>query len=373
MPFKTGPKTRVLPLVLLTLPLWACSPPQDVANVQQVIKGAEEPDADFLVQPVNAVTLPMVQGWKSANPAKGQGWPSGGSGTADSVIASGDMLNLAVFGGNDKTLLASPIQLPNLKVSSKGTIFLPYIDEVEVAGMTSDAARARIQEKLTAIIPDVQVQLALAQGSANSVEVVAGLPRNGVYPLTSGDTSIMAILAQAGGLPEGATNPQVNLQRDGRLYRVGAKTILENPQMDMVLRGGDRIFVSPDDRYFLSLGSAGRETLTNFPRDQVTALEAISLIGGIDQMNANPRGILVLRQYPASAVAANPDRGPSKQKVVFGFDLTSADGLFAAKSFQIEDRDLVLVTQSPLVNTRTILGIFTGFISAGNTTANALN
>jgi polysaccharide export outer membrane protein len=373
MPFKTGPKTRVLPLVLLTLPLWACSPPQDVANVQQVVAGAEEANADFMVQPVTAVTLPMVQGWPSSHPNPSSGWPNAGGGTGDSVIAEGDLLNLAVFGGNENTLLANPIQLPNLKVSSKGTVFVPYIDEIQVAGMTAEAARARIQDKLTAIIPAVQVQLDHAQGSRNSVEVVAGMPRNGVYPLSSGNKTVMSILAEAGGLPDGANNPQVNLQRDGRLYRVGARTILESPGMDVTLRGGDRLFITPDDRYFLSLGAAGREALTNFHKDEVTALDAMSLIGGIDQTNANPKGVLVLRNYPGSAVAANPDRGPGKRKVVFAFDLTSADGLFAAGAFQIEDRDLVLVTQSRLVNTRTIVNIFTGFLQAGNTAANALN
>ena len=58
----------------------------------------------------------------------------------------------------------------------------------------------------------------------------------------------------------------------------------------------------------------------------------------------------------------------SRQKVVFAFDLTSADGLFAAGAFKLEDRDLVLVTQSPLVNARTIVQVFTGFLSAGRTT-----
>lgn len=368
MPFNTGPK---LLLVLLALPLWACSPPQDIANVQQVVSGSEAADADFMVQPVTAVTLPMVQNWPKA-PGAALGWPSGSAGAGDQVIAKGDMLGLAVFGGTEGTLLADPIQLPNLKVSSEGTVFVPYIDEIEVAGLTPDAARSLIQDRLTQIVPAAQVQLEHEPGSRNSVEVVAGLPKNGVYPLSS-STTVMGLLAEAGGLPPSEANPQINLQRGSRLYRVGARTILENPQMDTVLRGGDRIYVTQDERYFLSLGATQKETLTKFPKDQVSALDAMSLIGGVDQASANPRGILILRNYPASAVAANPDRGPGKRKVVFAFDLTSADGLFAAGDFQIEDKDLVLVTQSRLANTRSIIGVFTGFLQAGNTAANVLN
>lgn len=369
MPFIPGPKGRVLPLILLTVPLWACSPPQDVANVQQVMRESEAAGADFLIQPVNAVTLPQVQAWPQSHPETSRGWIGHKAGSSpDAKIATGDMLNLAVFGGTENGLLNNPIQLPNLKVSTEGTVFLPYIDEVKVAGLSPDEARKLIQDKLTVIIPDVQVQLAHAPGTKNSVEVVAGLPRNGSYPLSSGDTTVTSILAAAGGVPDAANNPQVNLQRNGRLYSIGAKTILDNPQLDTVLQGGDRIYVVPDDRYFLSLGATGREALVNFPKDDVTALDAMSLVGGIDQGTANPRGVLILRQYPATAVSTNPGKGPAKRKVVFAFDLTKADGLFAAGEFELQDRDLVLVTQSPLVNTRTILNIFTGFLATGRQT-----
>jgi polysaccharide export outer membrane protein len=44
--------------------------------------------------------------------------------------------------------------------------------------------------------------------------------------------------------------------------------------------------------------------------------------------------------------------------VVFTFDLTSADGLFAARQFQIQSGDTVLATESPVTNARTILGLF---------------
>jgi polysaccharide export outer membrane protein len=63
-----------------------------------------------------------------------------------------------------------------------------------------------------------------------------------------------------------------------------------------------------------------------------------------------------LRDYPQSAVRSD-GTGPSRDRMVFVLDLTNADGLFSAGEFAIQDRDLVLVTQSDLVNTRTVFGL----------------
>ena len=118
------------------------------------------------------------------------------------------------------------------------------------------------------------------------------------------------------------------------------------------MRGGDKIFIQPDERYFLSLGAAGREAMVNFPRDNITTLDAMSLVGGLKASTADPKGILILRDYPNSAVRSDGINGPPKNRMIFAFNLTSADGLFSAGQFLIQDHDLVLITQSALGSTR---------------------
>ena len=122
----------------------------------------------------------------------------------------------------------------------------------------------------------------------------------------------------------------------------------------------------------MSLGAAGKEALINFPRDHITALDAMSLVGGVNQLTANPKGILILRDYPASAVRSDGN-GPPKDRMIFALDLTNADGLFSAGEFPIQDHDLVLVTQSPLVNTRTIFGLIGSFLGVAKSVNTAAN
>ena len=363
--------------LILAAALSACSPPQDVADVAQVVAGQNAPDATFAVQPVSRATLPLVTHWPNSHPTPNLGWITHQRTSPDPVIQAGDKLSLAVWDNDDTSLLSSPgqkvIQLPDLQVSSSGTIFVPYIDEVYVAKMTPAEARTAIQAKLLAIIPSAQVLLTFASGVNNSVEVVSGLTNNGKIPLTDRSTTVTSVLAQAGGVPVAMPNPQVNLQRDGKLYRIAADVLLNHPDLDTTLRGGDKIFIQPEDRYFLSLGAAGKEALINFPRDSITTLDAMSIIGGLDQGTADPKGILILRDYPASAVHSDGKNGPPKDRMIFSFDLTSADGLFSAGEFKIEDRDLVLVTQSPLVNARTILSFVGAVVGSSRTIQAATN
>ncbi|MGV8985763.1 MAG: polysaccharide biosynthesis/export family protein [Cypionkella sp.] len=368
---------QVLAFATVLSGLNACSPPQDVADVKQVIKGVNDPQSTFAVQFVTRNTLSMIAEWPDSHPAANRQWISHQQTPPDPQIKTGDKLSLAVWDNDDSSLLSSPgqkvIQLPDLRVSSAGTIFMPYIDEVYVARMTPSEARKAIQAKLLAIIPSAQVQLNFASGSQNSVQVISGLPNPGTVPLADRNTTLTTVLAQSGGIPVAMVNPQVNLQRDGKLYRVGADTLLNHPEMDTTLRGGDKIFVQPDERYFLSLGAAGREAMINFPRNNITTLDAMSLVGGLDAGTADPKGILVLRDYPQSAVRSDTKRGPPKNRMIFSFNLTTADGLFSAGAFPIEDRDLVLVTQSPLVNARTVLNFVTGFMGAGRNFYNTAN
>jgi polysaccharide export outer membrane protein len=364
----------LLALTLISL-LGACGLPQDVGEERQILKGADDPAATFAVQIVTRDSLPMLRDWPNSHPIANLGWIKRSATSSDPLIEPGDTVSLMIWDNDETSLLSSPaqnaIQMPSLKVSSKGTVFLPYADEVYIAKMTPDEARQAIQGKLITIIPSAQVQLQFASGSNNSVELVSGVANPGVIPLLDRNTTLTTILALGGGIPTGLPNPQINLSRDGKLYRVSAETLLSNPSLDTTMRGGDKVFVEADKRYFLSLGAAGKEAVVNFPRDRVTALDAMSLIGGVNQSSANPRGILILRNYPDSAVRTDAT-GPSRDRMVFALDLTSADGLFSAGEFAIQDRDLVLVTQSDLVNTKTIFGLIGSIFGLSNTVDSAI-
>ena len=354
-----GPSLALI--LALGLALTGCSLPQGSPLVSQVTAGVDAPDANFAIRYVTRDNLDALKSWPLTGPYAISGWIKGGGGVAGQVIEAGDLVNVTLWDNEESSLLSSPgqkvVQLPNLTVSPAGTIFLPYADEVYVAKMSAEDARKAVQAKLLPMIPSVQVQLNYVSGRKSSVDLVSGMAQPGNYPLEDRNMTLLSVLALGGGVPAGTVNPQVRVSRGGKLYGISMERLLANPALDPALRGGDKIFVEAEQRYFLSFGAAGREAQIKFPQDTLTAMEAVTISGGLNENRADAKGILILRDYAANAVRSD-GTGPEKERMIFAFDLTTADGLFSAGEFPIQHKDLVLATESPVNNTRTILSLF---------------
>jgi len=314
---------------------------------------------DFAVFPVTRDTLPVITNWPDTA-ARSYDWINGQSQSASMVISPGDQLQVTIWDAEENSLLTSPgqrvAQLQSMQVAADGRIFIPFVGELRVAGMSPQTARARIEEMLLATVPSAQVQLKVEPGRANTANLVSGVNSPGVYPLVDRDVSVLAMIAQGGGVRAGIVNPQVRLFRDNTIYGTSVDRLFENPSLDTRLVGGDRIIVEEEQRFFLSLGAANRQSRHLFPSDRVTVLDALAAIGGISENRANPQGILILRQYTAAAVRDDTS-GPPQERMVFTIDLTRADGLFSAGKFEIQTGDLVYVTESTLGAAQTIFSI----------------
>lgn len=350
--------------------------PRGAALQKEVTRGATDEDATFQFIKVTRANADKIAHWPPTGWSGGFRWIKSSRGPLSQAIRVGDTIDLKIWDNQVNSLLtqngSNMTDIQGLVVSPSGTIFVPYIGDVVINGLTPDGARKRIQRELEPIAPDAQVQLVSTPGVGNSVSVVGGVGAPGTFPLPNRNTTILSILASAGGIKDNFRNPVVTLIRSGKNYSIPAKDLFNNANKNTRLYGGDQIVVQQDERAFTSLGASGTEQLIYFPKEYVTALEAMSLMGGIQDTRANPKGILVLREYPRSAVVAEGLSGPNKDQVIFSLDLTTADGLFAARNFLINPNDTVLATESPVVALQTVFGLFgslLGFTSQANSVA----
>jgi polysaccharide export outer membrane protein len=357
--------------------LAACNAPRGAGFQSEVLAADGTQDAegnpiyDFSVFAVTRATLPLLNAWPT-NRGNTYSWIKHQVQPQSLVIAPGDVLAISIWDAEENSLLTAPgqrvAQLQNVEVGLDGQIFLPFVGNMKVSGMAPATARAQVEAMLLNTVPSAQVQLNVMPGRSNTANLVNGVQKPGVYPLVDRNISLLTLIATAGGVSDPLPNPQVRLFRGSQVYGIGLDRLFDEPNLDTIIQGGDRILIEPDDRYFLSLGATSSEALHPFTKSEMSALDALAIIGGVTDVRANPQGVLILREYDFDTVVPGTvpgPAGPPHDRVVFTINLTTADGLFSAANFMIQPNDLVYGTESPLGTATTILGIMGSAVTAG--------
>jgi polysaccharide export outer membrane protein len=353
-------------LAAACLALAGCSAfPRGAAFEGEILAARAETDtvdglpAAFAVEPVTRDTLARFAAW----PVMGEpslGWIAARDDPPNRIISPGDILTITVWNTEENGLFTAggqrQVVMEGITVSAGGSVFMPYVGNIRVAGMSPERAREAIETEIVTVTPSAQIQLEMVEGRLSQVHLVGGVGRPGSYPMSDQSFTVLALLAEGGGVAGNLNNPQIRLMRGTEIYGTSVDRLFDEPGLDTTLRPGDRVIVEEDERFFLSLGAAGEENLHPFPHDHLTAIEALSIMGGVTDNRANPAGILILRDYPSEAVRADGS-GPPNSRVVFTVDLTTADGLFSAGQFRIQSGDLVYATESPVTSAQTIIGL----------------
>lgn len=366
---------KLLRPVLVCLLVAGCALPRGAAIQSEVLREQDAEQPSIAVYPVTRDLLPRFANWPyTGNLVRSDGWPSGSGGAGEHRIKPYDKVDLVIWDSEENSLLTSTgqklVEMRALRVNANGQIFVPYLGEQRIAGKTPDAARRQLERAMIDIIPSAQVQLAVAESSQSVVSLVSGANAPGPVELPEGRFTVLDLVARGGGPQPSLRNPRVRLIRGGKTYVSSLQTLYDNPSLNVGLYGGDKVALFNDDRYFRSIGASGTEQLFYFEKERISALDAVAMFGGLQEARANPKGILVLRTYPASAVRADGVAGPQNVRTVFSIDLTSADGLFSAERFDIHPQDTVLVTESPVTKARTIFSLVGSMFGVANQVSN---
>jgi polysaccharide export outer membrane protein len=332
---------------------------------------AEVP-ADFAVEVVSSSNLAKYASWPAVGETSRR-WINRVDQPNTRILAIGDTVNIAMWSTEDNGLLSGQgqrlINMPPQQISSNGELFLPYIGQIKVSGLSPELAREAVQTAYAKVSPSVQVQLAASEGRSNTASLLSGVNNPGTYPLLDQDFTLLDLIASAGGIDQKLINPQIRLQRGNTTYATSVNRLMNDTALNTTLQGSDRIFIENDERTYLALGATGTQSPHRFDKDRITALDAMSQIGGLEATRANAQGILILRTYPESAVRRD-GTGPRHVRTIFTINLTTADGLFSAGQFQIRSGDVIYATESPTMVTRSILGMTALLFGVANQTNN---
>ncbi|WP_299151890.1 polysaccharide biosynthesis/export family protein [uncultured Tateyamaria sp.] len=375
MIFQSFRWTRVSALLALVGILSSCGLPQIGPNKRQIYSGSVQREGDAFIVSVND----QVTSATAVTPALGFSDAFKNAGLIGSdTIQPGDVLGLTIWENVDDGLLAGETQnstvLEEVQVDGAGFIFVPYAGRIRASGNTPDAIRRIITNKLEEQTPDPQVQVRRVAGDGSTVSLIGSVGAQGVYAIERPTRTLSTMLARAGGVTIEPEIAQVTVIRGDMRSRIWFQDLYDHPELDIALRGGDRVLVEEDTRAFTALGATGGQAVVPFESQTLSALEALAQVGGLQTNASDPTGIFVFRNEPAEVANAVLGRDDliGAQRLIYVLDLTQPNGMFQARDFVIRDGDTLYVTEAPFTQFAKIITSLTTPISGVNSITGSL-
>lgn len=315
----------------------------------------------------------------------------GGRGTAQApAISVGDRVAVSVFeagsgglfigAGDPESAGTGPNTgaIPQQVVGSDGSITVPYVGRVRVAGLTQGQAEQRIRTALEGQAIQPQVLISVVQQTGSSVTVIGAVGGGGRVPLSQAGDRVLDVLAAAGGVSIPVQDAMINVSRGGHTASVPMRDIVANPSENIYVRSGDTITVTAEPLVFFSAGATGRNAEVPFGGESITVQQAVSRAGGLLDNRANPSGVFLLRLENPQVVSQLIPSSPLLSTgglvpVAYRFDFRDPYALFLAQAMEMRHHDTLFVTNAALSDFSKLTQLFNAAAAPVATTAGLVN
>ncbi len=250
------------------------------------------------------------------------------------VLGAGDQLLVQIFGKQSSS--------ESLMIERDGTIVLPELGPVVVAGLTFSEAKALIAERIKKQILGVDVAVSMGELKTITIFVAGEAKKPGSYNVPALSTITQA-LTRAGGISDIGSLREVSVKRSGATvvtFDIYDLLLKGDASKDLQLQSGDVVFVAPVKALAEVAGEVHRPAIYEvMPGESVAKL--LSMAGGL-KAGAYPQGS-VLERVNAKNV-----------RDLLNLDLTDASGL----NQQVRQGDVLRVggTSARVENAVTIAG-----------------
>jgi len=234
----------------------------------------------------------------------------------------------------DPTVRSQPVNI--VTVAADGTIRLPYIGRLMVAGSTPYDVQRMIETALRGKSQSPQALVTVVSSPGNSVYLLGDVTRSGRMPLTAARERLLDAVATAGGSKTTNADTVVRLTRAGESAEMRLSDVRAGSADDVTLLPGDRIELIVEPRSFSAFGATPKVSQVPFEAPSVTLAEAIARIGGPNDLQADPRSVFLFR-YDAAAISAGDP------PVIYRLNMMKPESYIIAQNFPMHDKDLIYI------------------------------
>ncbi|WP_237709167.1 polysaccharide biosynthesis/export family protein [Sphingomonas elodea] len=241
--------------------------------------------------------------------------------------------------------------LPELLVDGTGTIFVPFVGAVSVAGRSVREIERDISTRLQKKAHLPQVVVRLVRNTTATVTVVGEVVRSTRMALSPKGERLLDALAQAGGATQPVNRMVIQLTRGDRVLSMPLESVIRDPRQNIILSSDDVVTAVYQPFTFTALGASGKNEEVKFEATGLTLAQALGRIGGLQADRANAKGIFIFRwEDPANLPpSANPQIAQNgKVPVIYRVDLRDPATFFLSQQFDVRNDDLVYVSTAPI-------------------------
>jgi len=257
------------------------------------------------------------------------------------------------------------VTLPNQIVDNDGNITMPYAGLIKAAGRTN----VEIQNDIVAKIKNraIEPQVIVAEVTQNSqlISVFGEVNTPIRYPAAGlgAKDRITDAITRAGGLKDQGYQTWVMLERGGRRGTVPLANLVYEPDNNIYVQPGDRIYLYQEDQKFTAFGATGLQGEFTFSAWRINLTSAVGKAGGLIDQQADAGSVFLYRNEPRHlAEELGVDVSQFKGDlipVIFNADLKDPSGFFLATQLQMRNADVLFVANAEDVE----ITKFTNFIN----------
>jgi polysaccharide biosynthesis/export protein len=194
------------------------------------------------------------------------------------VLNTNDVLQINVLNQTELNATA--------RIEPDGTISLPYTGPIRASGLTTEDLSVKIANLLVrkGLVknPEVSVELSTF---GTQVSVLGWVNTPGAYTLDR-PTSLLQVIARAGGIKEGVGVSTIVVHSRGRVRRFDARSLLEGREVGMMVSNNDTVYVDQGAVYYL-YGYVNKPGQYPISRQGMNVREAIAAGGGVAQLGSD--------------------------------------------------------------------------------------